>query len=318
MFKKLRFRILNIVSNFMLRISNFTCYSRYMRKSYLYGFWISTACFCNVKSGMTIGAILLSLLFVHPVFAQTPSNYSDAFLQYNLKTEDYNKAHDTYVVKRSAYLKFKTLQSEKEAKDATVLMLQTRDDVVIAYLTAVSLKMTETKGIPDAERSANQKLIADEIAFFKDHKTKIPSAGTLQDLANDSKLAAERYTLDTKNFFYKMLFSISNGKVLDLRTRLGTNLTNVKTKVNAIRDETRPEYQFSAEKISAIDRFVFESENKFARADEKEALALETKNLREFTGDEYLRRLSTLSEMQQLLKEASSFLKEIINQIKSQ
>jgi hypothetical protein len=263
---------------------------------------------------------LLFLLFIIPtnIHAQTPSNYSDAFLQYNLKTEDYNNAHDTYITKRSAYLKFKTLQSEKEAKDATVLMLQTRDDVVIYYLTAVKAKMAETKGIPDAERTANQKIIDDEIAFFKDHKIKIPSAGTLQDLANDSKLAGDRYTLDARNVFYKLLFSISNGKILDLRSRLGDNFTNVKNKVNAIRDETRPEYQFNADKISAIDRFVFESENKLARADEKELVAIDTKNLREFTPDVYNTKLGTLSEMQQLLKEASSFLKEIVNQIKSQ
>jgi hypothetical protein len=260
---------------------------------------------------------LLFILFIVPTSIHAQTNYSDAFLQYNLKTEDYNKAHDTYIVKRSAYLKFKTLQSEKEAKDATVVMLQTRDDVMIYYFTAVSAKMAETKGIPDAERAADQKFIDDEIAFFKDHKTKIPSAGTLQDLANDSKLAGDRYVFDNRNLFYKILFSISNGKILDLRSRLGTNLTNVKTKVNTIRDETRPEYQFSADKISAIDRFVFESENKFARADEKELAAIDTKNIREFTVEEYNKRLSALSEMQQLLKEASSFLKEIVNQIKS-
>jgi len=261
---------------------------------------------------------LLFLLFIAPRSLHAQTNYSDAFLQYNLKSEDYSKAHDAYVVKRSAYLKFKSLQSEKEAKDATVLMLQTRDDVVVYYLMAVSAKMAETKGIPDSERVADQKYIDDEIAFFKDHKIKIPSAGTLQDLVNDSKLASDRFTFDNRNVFYKVLFSISNGKILDLRSRIGDNLTTVKNKVNTIRDETRPEYQFNADKISAIDRFVFESENKLARADDKEVTATDTKVLREFTVDEYTKRLGVLSEMQQLLKEASSFLKEIVNQIKSQ
>lgn len=261
--------------------------------------------------------ILLFALFLVPPSVSAQTTYNDAFMQYNLKMEDYNKAHEVYVVKRSAYLKFKSLQSEKEARDATVTMLQLRDDVVIAYITALKLRMNESPGIPTEELANNQKLLDAEIAFFRDHKLKISSAGTLQDLVNDSNLAKKQYETDTRNFFYKIIFSISNGKVSDLKTRLTDNLTLVKGTVNTIRDETRPEYQFTAEKISAIDRFVFDSENKLTRATEKQQVAMDTKNVREYTSGEYTKRLIILSETQQLLKEASSFLKEIVSQIKN-
>ncbi len=263
--------------------------------------------------------IFILALFFTPrsLHAQAPANYNEAFLQMNLKMEEYDKAHAEYVLRRSQYLKFKSLQSENDARKATAAMLQARDNVVLAYITVLQKRMDESKGITDGDRSLLKGGLDAETAFFTDHRDKVPSAGTLADLVTDSDKAKVQYTKDVDELFYKVIFAISNGKVTDLKSRLNQSFGGVKTKVELIRAETRPEYQFSVTKMQAIDRFVFESENKIQRADEKQTAATTiTNDSLMFNAQQYTTRLGVLDEARLLLKDASSYLKEIVNQMK--
>jgi len=270
---------------------------------------------------LTVCFMAAGVLFLlpHQALAQTANNYNDAFLQYNLKMEEYKKAHETYVLKRAQYIKFKSLQSEKEAHDATVLLLQTRDDVTIYYINAIKLRMQETAGVTDEQKTVMMGLLDQETKFFSDHKARIPSTGTLQDLVTDSNLAKDEMK-KAEPVFYQTLFTISDGKLTDMRARLGDNFTQLKAKIDMIRNETKPEYQFSLEKMQSIDRFIFESENKIERADDKktQAEAIKPNDRQAFTAQDYTQRLGVLAEAQQLLKEASSFLKEIVSEVKKQ
>ncbi len=270
-----------------------------------------------MKKILTILFILALFFAPRPLHAQEPTNYNEAFLQMNLRMEEYDKAHDEYVLRRSQYLKFKSLQSENDARKATTAMLQARDNVVIAYIVVLEKRMDEAKGITDGDRGLLKGQLDDEIIFFKNHHDRIPSAGTLSDLVKDSDLAKDQYTKDVKDLFYKVLFAISNGKVTDLKSRLNENFGGIKAKVEVIRAETRPEYQFSVTKMQAIDRFIFESENKIQRADEKQLTATTINQAgRQFDFQEYTTRLGVLDEARLLLKDASSYLKEIVSQMK--
>lgn len=281
-------------------------------RNYLYGF--------RIKSGMTMvfTALFVLLIGAPSIYAQEPSTYNDAFLQYNLKMEDYNKTHEEYVLRRSQYIRFKTLKSENDARAATVAMLQARDDVVMAYLTAIRKRLEETKGLPSDQKSTITIQLDNEIGFFKDHKARIPSTGTLDDLVADSKLAQDEFTKD-QDLFYQTLLAVGDGRILDVHTRLNEKFSELKAKIETIRAETRPEYVVSVDKMQAIDRFIFESENKIQRADDKRKEAEDVSRLNgRMDPGEYNRRIGILGEAQQLLKEASSFLKEIVSQVKRQ
>ncbi len=267
-----------------------------------------------MKWKLFIGLFFLYFFVPYYVHAQEPLTYNDAYAQYTSRQAEYQKAHDEYVLRRSQYLRFKSLQSEKDARDATVAMLGTRDEVVIAYLSVLQKRLEETTGLTDAGKKVYLTQLTDEKTFFKDHKAKIPSAGTLDDLVADSNLASNRYKDDQK-LLYQILFAIANGKITDLRTRLSDNLNNIKSKIETIRNETRPEYTFDLDKLQKIDRYVFESENKLARSEEKQISAQDTTNIRDFTSDTYTQKLGQLGEAQQLLKEASSYMREIINEV---
>jgi hypothetical protein len=254
---------------------------------------------------------------VPAVYAQdtAPTNFKEAFLQLNLRMEDYNKAHDEYVLRRSQYLRFKSLQSESDARAATADLLKKRDDVVIAYLVSLKLRMAETPGITSDQKSPLDIRIDEEIDFYKDHKANVPSAGSLTDLVEDSQKAQTRYK-ENEDLFFNTLFIVSNGKVSDFYTRLTESLTGIKAKVGLIREEQRDEYKLSQTKLDAIDRFIFESENKLVRAQEKQLEAFKTTPGQKYSADNYSERLRTLTDAQGYLREVSSFLKEVINQMK--
>lgn len=261
--------------------------------------------------------ILFTFFFQVPfVSAQEATTFKDAFLQLNLRVEDYNKAYTEYELRRSQYLRFKSLQSEQDARIATAAMLRSRDDVVIAYITTLKLRLLETPGITSQEKDTFGVRLDGELGFWKDHKANVPSAGTLADLVADSDIAEVRYE-ENQDLFYNTLFIISNGRLTDMRTRLLENYGGIRTKVEAIRAETRPEFMFEEEKLLAIDRFLFESENKIARAQEKQIEANTLVARRGFTAQEYSTRLTILGQSQSYLREVTSFLKEVLVQVKN-
>lgn len=261
---------------------------------------------------------LLSLTVYNRSYGATP--FDNAYQEYSLEVEEYRKAHDEYVLARSQYLKFGTLTSTNNAKDAAIVMLQTRDDVVISYFKAVKEKAAETRGIPDATRDALNIRIDEETNWFSDHRGRLSSAGSLDDIVKDSDEASMRFE-SVEPLIYEALSDVASGKISRFRERLNETFSSVSTKVGEIREEERDKFAFSTRKLELIDRWIFETENRITRSEEKQAEA-EAK-IMEFSGEKkrnvpiYNEVLSTLAESQQYLNEASLFVKEIIREIKT-
>lgn len=270
--------------------------------------------------GLTATIILLvGLIFASPIFSQDSNDFDQSYKSYTLTLERYRVAHDDYVLARSQFITFGTLTSQNNAKQATVTMLQVRDDVVIDYLTALRTRVEEISGIPDETKQGLFFRLDEELSWFRDHRGRISSAGSLDDLVKDSDEAKKRFE-KIDPLLYETLSNISAGKVNKFRNRLNEIFTKIKNKVNSIKVEERPEYQFSTRKIEIIDRWVFETENRIIRSEEKQQEAEEL-----IAGFEdgkkgitrYNKVLEVLNESQQFLKEASLFIKEIVREIKT-
>lgn len=267
-------------------------------------------------------SIFLLLAFFWPAvsYSQTSSTFDSAYQEYSLGIEGYNKAHGEYVLARSQYIKFQTLTSKNNAKDATLVMLQTRDEVLITYIKTLKEKLKDTKGIPDATREASLVRLDNEMNWFTDHKDKLTSAGSLEDLVADSDEASKKYeTMDP--LIYEILTIIASGKINGFRDRLNDNFTQVREKVNNIREEEDDKYKFSTRKLEVIDRWIFETENRITRSQEKQAesevFVEQLAGLDKKGSTQYGKAVAKLGESQQYLREASLFVREIIREIKT-
>jgi len=265
------------------------------------------------------------LLFPNYIKAQEPTSSGDtpyeiAYKDYQTQIEEYQSAHQDYILRRSQYLRFKTLQSQQDAQDATVKMMQERDDVIVSYLKTLKERLNETSGVSDIKKAGLNTRIDAEIGWFTDHKGRIPSAGSLDDLIKDNKKAKERFDKATP-LFYEVLSVVSSGKITDFDERLKDVFGQLKSKVDEIKGEQRDEYKLTTLQLQNLDRWIFDADNRILRAEEKQVdadTAIET-----FISQVnktvliYNTVVLRLSEAQQFLKESGSYMTEIVREIKT-
>ncbi len=258
-------------------------------------------------------AFVLGLFLAAPAHSQEEKlTFERAYQDYTYNYDIYRRANSEYESFRLQYIQYKTLAAQENAREATVRMLQARDEVVKTYLTAMRTRLSESQGIMDDKRASLNSQIDASVLWFADHKDSIPSAGSLDDLEKDSGEAKERYGTD-EYMLYDTLITISIGKIAFLREKQENTLGEIKTKVTEIRANGDKD-------TGVIERWILDTEAKITRSREKEleALGLLSK-LRGYGSVDvnvYNEILFKLSETHQYLKDANSYMKEIINQIK--
>ncbi len=274
--------------------------------------------------GLLVSTMLL--FSQRPVIAQEPTAdksgtpYETAFKDYQSQITEYQIAHQDYILRRSQYLRFKTLQSQQDARDATVKMMQERDDVVVSYLETIKERLKEAPGVNDIRRNGLNVRIDAEVGWFTDHKGRIPSAGTLDDLVKDNKTAQERFD-KAQPVFYESLSVVTSGKITDYDERLKDLFTKLKDKVNLIKSEDREDFMLADTQLQNLDRWIFNADNTFLRAEEKQIegdnLSLTMINQKNKSTNIYSSVLQKYSESQQFLRESGNYLIEIVREIKT-
>ncbi len=270
--------------------------------------------------------VFMSLaVFVAPVYSQEEATSSDevfdfqkAYKDYVFMYDLYKKSHSDYLLARSQYQEAKTLAAQTKARDAAVAMLQARDDVVITYLTALRMRLSESEGIADPDREGLYNRLDGQIAWYKDHKDSIPSAGTLDDLVKDSDEAKDHFST-TEPLSYEVLATVPVGKVEVLREKLNNILVEIKIKVEEIRSKGDHD-------TSITERWILETENKITRSLDKEIEAQKLIVELQTPSDKYKTQsrektynnvIALLQESNQFLREASSYMREIVKSIKT-
>lgn len=249
------------------------------------------------------------------------SEFNEAYKQYTLKLEDYQRKHSEYVLAKSQYESFQTLKSQSEAIEATKQMLIARNDVLVAYLAAMRIRVSNAIGVGVSDKTETSILIDEEINWYNTQNLTIPSAETFEELEEESNAGEQRYQ-STVNISYTALSYVSYGKVEDFHERLIETFTALKDKLEEIKTEEKSQYQLSDDKLLAIDRWVIESENRITRSGEQKNEALES--LLELSEDTDIRSgdynaiVAELEQSRQYMKESAAFIKEIIREIKTQ
>ncbi len=267
-----------------------------------------------------------SLLFLFFTFAPTTRSqepekfdFNQAYQDYVFKADVYRNVHNDYKVARGQYLNFQTLKSKTNAEENTSKMLEARDEVVGTYMTALRMRLLEAPGVSEDVKEDLFVRIDAEVAWFNEHKEILSSAGSLEDLVADSEDASEKFT-SIDPLFYEVLTVVSGGKPRSFRERLNSVVSDLTQKLNEIKAEEREEYKFSQRKIQTIERWLLEIENQIRRSEEKQREANDIAiSKKKGSGiNSYNKAIELLNESHQYLKEANSFVKEIIREIKTE
>jgi len=277
-----------------------------------------------VRRTVSFIAVLLVLVFFSTQIVKAETEHDLAFIDYKLALESYSKLHDDYVLARTNYLRFDTLTSRNNAKEATLAMLQSRDDALIAYFNAIDTRTQEVDGVDQSTKDRLSGQLKDEAAWYADHRDRLVAAGSIDDLVADSDEARKRYaTLGP--VIYEPLSQIPYGRVLRFQERLNENFLALKEKVNRIRAEERPEYQFTTRKLESIDRWIFETEDRLERSNEKLSVAYESiekipSSAKSISSSQSRNNqvLESLKEILQDQKDASLRMREIVREIKTE
>ena len=260
---------------------------------------------------------LLFLLFWPLVIAHaqetTPVfDFNRAYNDYVYIYSQYRQAHTEYVVAKQAYLKHKTLTSKTEAQNKTLKMLELRDDVIRTYLTALRMKMAETTGISNYEQNILYLKLDDEVTWYIDHRNALTSAGNLEDLVDSAKETQKKYE-KTEILIYQTLGTILAGKEAGLREEINKQIGELKGKVAEIR-------QRGDKDTTILERWLLEAENRLTRSQEKQFASQQTlTKLNPYDrnkSNDYNKAQFSLEESHQYLKEANSYLKELIREVK--
>jgi hypothetical protein len=235
--------------------------------------------------------------------------YQDYLYNVNL----YRQTHDAYVVAKESYLNYQTLNSQAEAFNKTLLMLQQRDEVIRTYLFVLRLKLLELTGIKNYLQSQLFLKLETEFTWYKKHAEILPSAGNLEDLIDSSKQAQDRYK-STLILIYQTLGTIPIGQSADLSEKINSTLKLTNNFIEKIRSDQLKD-------TTKMERWLIEAGNRLARANEKIKESQDNlSNIASFQTDilpNYQASRQKIVEAHQYLKEANYNLHELVQEIKN-
>ena len=199
------------------------------------------------------------------------------------------------------------------ALEKTRQMLKNQDEVVKTYLTALRLKLAETSGISDYEQNVLYLKLDSEVSWFAKHQEKVNSAGSLDDLVESASDGQKEYQ-ETEILIYETLGAILASKETGLREEINQKIRELKDKVGEIR--------LKGDKNTALaERWLLEAENRLTRSQEKQFAAQQIlskiKASDSNKAEDYNQAQFAFEESHQYLKDANSYLKEVLREIKS-
>jgi len=240
-------------------------------------------------------------------------NFNRAYSDYLFNYNQYRQSYNEYIAAKEAYLSYQTLASKNLALEKTSKMLKDEDGVIRTYLTALRMKLAETTGISNDEQNILYLKLDSEVGWYGKHQASLSSAATLEDLVDSAKKMADKYQT-TEILIYQALGTILSGKEINFRDQLNNKIQQFKEKIGEIR-------QRGDKETALAERWLLEAENRLTRSQEKQFAAQQIlakmKSSDSNKNQSYNKAQFAIEESHQYLKEANSYLKEVIREIKS-
>ena len=253
--------------------------------------------------------VLFFVILTHEVRADYASSYQD----YINKTGVYQSDYNNYLTARANYLASQSIDSQDKAKATTLKMLQSRDDVVSSFLTAMKSKIQSTQGISSSDQGSFSSRADTEIGWYNAHRTRLSSAGSLDDLVADSDEAKAQYD-STSLLVYQSVVALGIANNSYIRNEINNEISTLRAKIDEIKANQDKD-------VSLIERSLVDVQNKLSRSQTKDSDAANLVNSIKPTdrqkSNDFQDSQSDVADSNSYLKEANDGLLQIISQIKS-
>ena len=178
--------------------------------------------------------ILIVVLILTPKLSRAQTfDANKAYLDYQFSLGVYDQANSDFKDAKDFYLTNKTLTLKEDARRKLLAMLKARDQLKIVYMTALRMKILETKGLSESDKNSFFGKIDSEVEWYKNHMRNYKDGDPSEDLFTKSSEAEERDKSTSSPIVYEALFDISLGEETGMRQ----DHENIYTSLKAIIDE---------------------------------------------------------------------------------
>jgi hypothetical protein len=239
-------------------------------------------------------------------------DFSKAYQDYLYNLNLYRDSYQEFSSAKEQYSTYKTLTAKTLVLEQTINMLQKRDETLKTYLTALRLKLAQSTGILNYEQNLLYLSLDNQVVWLNNHKESLISVASLEDVLEKSAIAEDQFP-EIEILAYKAL-------ILDLSGQERKVLENIELQIQSAKEILKKVKNDNQKNTEIIERWLLEAENKKTLGNEKILLAKTTINSLKINERDkkgvYLEAQKLIKEGHQYLKEANSYLLEIVNEIK--
>lgn len=175
------------------------------------------------KFFLKIGLFLLVLILVCvPVFSKTKAqefDYQQSYSDYVFTKDNYFSTLSDFNKKKDSYLKNQTLSLKEEVRVSLYNLLLERNNTITTYLTAIRLRLLESKDLTPDERNTTISKISEEFKWFSNHRSDFSNENSLENLLNKSGEEDGRFLTETTSVINYSLINIGYGDIVSLESR---------------------------------------------------------------------------------------------------
>ncbi len=254
-----------------------------------------------------IASIFIAFVFLVAIIPKSVSaDFATAYQDYVFNLQNYKNAYNEYQVAKSAYQTYGTLTAQNDAIVKFKAVLKARNQVMSTYYDLLQEKLNATTGVSDDTKKTFTGIRQSEKQWLSSNQATIDAAGDLDDLnslSDEFKKQYEQMDEETKQTVGAILIAKEGA----LRNKLNTDIAGVTTKLGEIRNQ--------GENTTAAERGIITIQTKLDFQNQKAEKAqtiLSGKDLKRNQKIDLLAGQKSLIEANQYLKEAASYLLEIV------
>jgi len=258
-----------------------------------------------MKKILPIVFLLIFLTLVQKV------NSQDIFQEYLSTASKYKSDYEAFVLAKSRFMTYKSLDSEQEAIEKTKAMLFSKIELVKNYLNLIRSKFAAETGVQDYKENLTYLQLDNQIADVLNLKDKIIACQTLSEL-NEVDLQFEKKYLASQKLAFKTLGLINLRKFTKFNDIFSEQISLLGGKIGEIKTENAYDVFLWEKRTSELKNQADQEKNNLTQSSKLFLENVDSNNPKET----YLEFINSLEKLRGNLVSLVLSFQEVINSIK--